>query len=100
MIRDKGSLNGPPEYTTITYDSFGGGAGDQSAHPIFAPTTGALQGGRNDAVSHSVNAAKFIAAVKDQFSDFIHVQFGAVEVGEPESISAHDQRVQQKPPGQ
>jgi hypothetical protein len=95
LIKQKGSLNGPPEYTDITYGSFGGGGGDQSAHPIFDPNTGALQGGRNDAVSHSVNAAKFIAAVNDQFSEFVHVQFGAVQVGEPESVSEHEQRVQQ-----
>jgi len=96
LIKQKGSLNGPPEYTDITYGSFGGGGGDQSAHPIFDPGTGALQGGRNDAVSHSVNAAKFIAAVNDQFSEFVHVQFGAVQVGEPESVSEHEQRAQQK----
>lgn len=97
LLNDKGALNGPAEETTITYGSFGGGGGDQGAHPIFDPNTGALQGGRNDAVQHTVNAAKFIAAVKDQFSDFVHVQFGAVSVGEPESISEHDQRVRQPP---
>jgi hypothetical protein len=95
LLHDRGTLNGPPEYTTITYGSFGGGGGDQGANPIFDPNTGALQGGRNDAVLHTVNAARFIAAVKDQFSDFVHVQFGAVSVGEPESISEHDRRVQQ-----
>lgn len=100
LVQDKGTLNGPPEYTDITYGSFGGGGGDQSAQPIFDATTGVLQGGRNDAVSHTVNAAKFIAAVKDQFSDFVHVQFGAVEVGEPESVSEHDQRMQQGAPKQ
>lgn len=101
LIRDKGTLNGPPEYTNITYGSFGGGGGDQGAHPIFDPNTGALQGGRNEAVSHTVNAAKFIAAVKDQFSEFVRVQFGAVEVGEPESVSEHDRRapVPQPPSG-
>jgi len=93
LIRDKGTLNGPPEYTTISYDSFGGGGGGQSAHPIFE--NGVLRGGRDVAIAHDVNAAKFFAAVKDQFSEFLHVQFGAVSVGEPESISAHDQRVQQ-----
>ena len=97
LIRQKGSLNGPPEYTDITYGSFGGGGGGQSAHPIFDPSTGALQGGRNDAVSHSVNAAKFIAAVNDQFSEFMRVQFGAVQVGEPESVSEHEQRGQHAP---
>jgi hypothetical protein len=87
LMRDKGTLNGPPEYTTITYGSFGGGGGDQMANPVFDPTTGALQGGRNHGVTHTVNAAKFLAAVKDQFSDFVHVQFGAVSVGQPESVS-------------
>jgi hypothetical protein len=96
LLSDRGTLNGPPEETTITYGSFGGGGGDAGAHPIFDANTGALQGGRNDAVSHSVNAAKFIAAVKDQFSDFVHVQFGAVSVGEPESISEHDRRLRQQ----
>jgi len=100
LIRDKSTVNGPPEYTTISFANFGGGGGDQSAHPVFDPSTGALQGGRNAATSTSVNAAKFFVAVKDQFSEFIHVQFGAVEVGEPESISAHDQRLQHPPPGQ
>jgi hypothetical protein len=90
-LRDKGTINGPPEYTTITYGNFGGGGGDQAAHPVFDPTTGALQGGRNSADSHSVNAARFLSAVKDQFSDFVHVQFGGdVSVGEPESIAEHD----------
>ncbi len=97
-LRDKGTINGPPEFTTITYGNFGGGGGDQSAHPLFDPQTGALQGGRNNAESHTVNAARFFTAVKDQFSDFIHVQFGAVSVGEPESISDHDQRLRQQAP--
>jgi hypothetical protein len=86
LIHDKGTINGPPEYTTITYGSFGGGGGDQMANPVFDPNTGALQGGRTVGVTHTVNAAKFIAAVKDQFSDFVHLQFGAVDVGQPESV--------------
>ena len=88
LIRDKGTLNGPPEYTTITYGSFGGGGGDQAANPVFDANTGALQGGRTQGVTRTVNAAKFISAVKDQFSDFVHVQFGAVDVGQPESVPA------------
>jgi hypothetical protein len=100
LIRDKGTLNGPPEYTTITYGSFGGGGGDQMANPLFDPNTGALQGGRSQSVSHSVNAAKFIAAVKDQFSDFVRVQFGAVSVGQPEDISdrGHSEQPAQRKP--
>lgn len=94
LMRDKGTLNGPPEYTTITYGSFGGGGGDQMANPIFDPNTGALQGGRTQGVTRTVNAAKFIAAVKDQFSDFVHTQFGAVDVGQPESVSGNGQPAQ------
>lgn len=86
LIRDKGTINGPPEYTTITYGSFGGGGGDQGANPIFDPNTGALQGGQNVGVTHTVNAARFLTAVKDQFSDFVRLQFGAVDVGQPESV--------------
>ena len=87
LIRDKGSLNGPPEYTTITYGSFGGGGGDQMANPVFDANSGALQGGRTEGVTRTVNAAKFISAVKDQFSDFVHTQFGAVDVGQPVGVS-------------
>ena len=96
LAADKGGLNGPPEYTDIVYDSFGGGGGDQSSHPIFDAATGALKGGRDQGVAHSVNAAKFFAAVKDEFSDFVHTQFGAVSVGEPESIAGHDRRLQEQ----
>src|SRR5262249_25086441 len=70
---NRGQINGPPEYTKIPYGDFGGGV------------TVGMMTGRPD--SHGVNAAKFFTAVKDQFSDFVHVQFGAVTVGEPESIS-------------
>jgi len=94
LIRDKGTLNGPPEYTTITYGTFGGGGGDQMANPVFDPATGALQGGRGQGVTHMVNAAKFLSAVKDQFSDFVHVQFGGVDVGQPESVSGNGQAAQ------
>ena len=93
LIRDKGSLNGPPEYTTITYGSFGGGGGDQMANPVFDANTGALQGGRTQGVTRTVNAAKFISAVKDQFSDFVHTQFGAVDVGQPVGVSNGSQHV-------
>jgi hypothetical protein len=60
------------------------------ANPVFDPNTGALQGGRNEHTVHSVNAAKFFAAVKDQFSEYVRVQFGAVKVGEPESVPGRD----------
>jgi hypothetical protein len=88
-VRDKGQINGPPETTTVTYGNFGGGGGDQMA---LGPTIGQVYKVANTPDSHTVNAARFLAAVKDQFSDFVHVQFGAVTVGEPESISEHDQR--------
>ena len=75
-LRDKSQIYSPPEYVEITYGDFDGAV------------TAATVTGRPD--SHTVNAAIFFAAVKDQFSDFVRVQFGAVAVGEPESISEHD----------
>ncbi|MGH8123246.1 MAG: hypothetical protein ACREPT_10805 [Rudaea sp.] len=86
LMRDKGTINGPPQYTTITYGNFGGGGGDQQAHPLFNSETGQLDGGSNHAQDTTVNAAKFLAAVKDQFDDFVDIQFGRVSVGEPKSI--------------
>ena len=91
-LRDKGQINGPPEYTDITYGDFAGGGGDDS---VLAPMVVQINGVTRTPDSHTVNAARFFTAVKDQFSDFIHVQFGAVSVGEPESISEHDQRTGQ-----
>jgi hypothetical protein len=40
--------------------------------------------------SKTVNAAKFLTAVKDQFDDYINFEFGRVTVGEPESIGDHE----------
>jgi hypothetical protein len=88
-LRDKGQINGPPEYTTVMYGDFSGGGGDET---VLAPVPGQINGVAQRPDLHTVNAARFLAAVKDQFSDFVHVQFGAVTVGEPESISEHDQR--------
>lgn len=95
-LRDKGAINGPPEYTTIVYGNFGGGGGDQAAQSMITQINNVANGRTGG--QHVVNAAKFLSAVKDQFSDFVHVQFGAVEVGEPESISEHDQRLRQQSP--
>ncbi|MFT3791989.1 MAG: hypothetical protein QM741_13140 [Rudaea sp.] len=94
-IRDKGTINGPPEYTTIAYGDFSGGGGDQAAQSAITQINNVADGRTGG--QHVVNAAKFLSAVKDQFSDFVHVQFGAVEVGEPETVSEHDQRLQQAP---
>jgi hypothetical protein len=88
-VRDKGQINGPPETTIVIYGNFGGGGGDQA---VLAPVLEQVDNAGRKPDSHTVNAARFLAAVKDQFSDFVHVQFGAVTVGEPESISEHDQR--------
>lgn len=87
-LRDKGQISGPPEYTDITYGDFAGGGGGSAVTPMISQINGVT----GSPESHTVNAAKFLAAVKDQFSDFVHVQFGAVSVGEPESISEHDER--------
>jgi hypothetical protein len=93
-LHDKGQITGPPEYTEITYGEFGGGGGGEMA---FSPLSQVNKVGRAPD-SQTVNAARFLAAVKDQFSDFIHVQFGAVTVGEPESISEHVQHATQPDP--
>lgn len=90
--RDKGTSLGDAEHTTITYGDFGGGGGDQMAHPVFDPGSGALQGGLNQTVK-TVNAAKFLPAVKDQFDDYINLEYGRVTVGEPESIADHQKAV-------
>ena len=95
-LRDKGAINGPPEYTTIAYGNFGGGGGDQAAQSMITQINNVANGRTGG--QHVVNAAKFLSAVKDQFSDFVHIQFGAVEVGEPETITEHDQRLQQQSP--
>jgi len=94
-LRDKGQINGPPETTYMVYGNFGGGGGDQT---VLAPIPNQINNVLGTPDSHTVNAAKFLAAVKDQFSDFVHVQFGAVTVGEPESISEHDRRKTQPDP--
>ena len=92
LIRTKGSLQGPPEYTSITYGGgfgFGGGAAE---HALF-DSGGNMQTGIAQTTT-SVNAAKFIAAVKDQFDDYINFEFGRVSVGEPESIADHEKEEQ------
>ena len=48
--------------------------------------------------SHVVNAATFLSALKDQFSDYVQTQFGVVTVGEPETISEREQRAEAAPP--
>jgi hypothetical protein len=94
-LRDKGQINGPPETTAVIYGNFGGSGGDQMA---LGPTIGQVNNVAKTPNSHIVNAGKFLAAMKDQFSDFVQVQFGAVEVGEPESISEYHRRADQPPP--
>jgi TPR repeat protein len=80
-VHDRGSVLGNEAYTTITYGDFGGAHNDTDSvvNQINAATN--VPG-----TAHTVNAAKFLNAVKDQFSDFVRVQFGAVEVGQPETI--------------
>jgi len=46
----------------------------------------------------TANAGKFLASVKDQFSDFVQTQFGVVTVGEPETISQREQRAESAAP--
>jgi len=87
-LRDKGRINGPPETTKVIYGNFGGRGGDQMA---LGPTMRQAYKIAHTPDSRTINAAKFLAAMKDQFSDFVRVQFGAVTVGEPESILEHDQ---------
>jgi Sel1 repeat len=87
-LRDKGQINGPPEYTTIIYGNFGGGGGDADTSAMISQVDKTAQ----TPDSRNVNAARFLSAVKDQFSDFIHVQFGAVTVGEPESVAEREER--------
>lgn len=83
-LRDKGQINGPPETTTMIYGNFGGGGGDQLAQ---GPALSQIDKVNHTPDSHVVNAGRFLSAVKDQFSDFVQLQFGNVTVGEPETIS-------------
>jgi hypothetical protein len=88
LLREKGNLQGPPEYTTVVYGGgfgFGGGAAE---HALFDSS-----GNMNTQIaqnSHAVNAAKFINAVKDQYEDYINFEYGRVSVGEPESLADHE----------
>ncbi len=91
LIHTKGSINGPPEYTTIVYGGgfgFGGGGGDARANPLF--DSNGVMNKQMTQGSTTVNAAKFLTAVKDQFDDYINFEFGRVTVGEPESLGDHE----------
>ena len=88
LMREKGNLSGPPEYTTIVYGGgfgFGGGAAE---HPLF--DSSGVMNTQIAQQSNAVNAAKFLSAVKDQFDDYINIEYGRVTVGEPESIGDHE----------
>jgi hypothetical protein len=87
LMRVKGSIDGPPEYATLTYGGGFGFGGAAAEHPF--DSGGFMQSGIAQ-TSTTVNAAKFITAVKDQFDDYINFEFGRVTVGEPESIGDHE----------
>lgn len=88
-LRDKGQIIGPAETATMIYGNFGGGGGDQGAQ---GPVLSQVETVGKTPDSHVVNAARFLTAMKDQFSDFVQTQFGVVTVGEPETISEREQR--------
>jgi hypothetical protein len=93
LIRVKGSIDGPPEYTTITYGGgfgFGGAAAEGPGENKSIFDSGGFMESGIAQTSTTVNAAKFITAVKDQFDDYINFEFGRVSVGEPESIGDHE----------
>ncbi len=96
-LRFKGQIVGPPETATMVYGNFGGGGGDAGAK---GAVINQLETIASHADSHAVNAARFMSAVKDQFSDFVQTQFGVVTVGEPETISEREQRAVAPAPAQ
>ena len=94
-VRYKGQLNGPAEYTEQVYGNFGGGGGDAGA---AGSTLSQVQRIDTRPDTTTANAGKFLASVKDQFSDFVQTQFGVVTVGEPETISQREQRAESAAP--
>jgi hypothetical protein len=88
LIRAKGSITGPPEYTTITFCGAFGCGGGAAEHPLF-DSGGLMQSGIAQTTT-TVNAAKFLTAVKDQYDDYINLEFGRVTVGEPESLGDYE----------
>jgi hypothetical protein len=93
--RYKGQLIGPAEYNDQVYGNFGGGGGDARA---AGPTLTQVQRVDIRPDTTTANSGKFLASVKDQFSDFVQTQFGVVTVGEPETISEREQRAESVAP--
>jgi len=94
-LRYKGQLIGPAEYNTEVTGNFGGGGGDARAG---GSTLSQVQHVDTRPDTTTANAGKFLASVKDQFSDFVQTQFGVVTVGEPETISEREQRAESAAP--
>jgi hypothetical protein len=94
-LRDKGQVIGSGADVNVVYGNFGGGGGDELAQGSTISRVATI-GSKPD--SHVVNAATFLSAVKDQFSDYVQTQFGVVTIGEPESISEREQRAQTAQP--